>query len=53
MKVSLWVLVDTGGRIIYTGNQEDIRLMKIHYDKISVNDYKSVELKGEYNVASS
>jgi hypothetical protein len=46
-KISLWIIVDNEGRIIYTSsNKEDC--IKMNNTDIIKKDCKVIELKGEY-----
>lgn len=47
MKISLWILIDIGGRILYTSKYETdcANYASIHN---LTNNSKVIELKGEY-----
>lgn len=49
MKINLWILIDNGGRILYTGAYK--RLVENAKEQYpDVKDLHVVELKGEINV---
>jgi hypothetical protein len=50
MKVNLWVLVDIGGRILYTGYSKELVENAKNEASYANTDLYVIELKGEVNV---
>jgi hypothetical protein len=48
MTISLFVLVDKEGRVLYTGNQSAVEDKKEYFQEAFNEKTQIVELKGEY-----